>query len=92
MSDSTSMVIIFIVATLFILFIFAVIRALFPDKNYEHVVGISLLLLSVLTILASIFFIGGWTGMGIGFIAAFAFGGTVLAMALDILVKCISNK
>lgn len=92
MSESASMIIIFIVTTLFILFIFAMIRTFFPGKNYEHVVGVSLLLLSILTVLASFFLIGGWTGMGVGFIAAFAFCGTLLAMIIDALIKFITQR
>lgn len=92
MSDFGSMMIIFIVTALFILFIFAIIRSLFPGKNYEHVVGISLIILSILTIVISIFLIGGWAGMGVGFIAALIFGGTVFAMIIDVMIKFVSRR
>lgn len=59
MSDFWRIVILLIAIAFLILFVFLILRTLFPEKKFEKKVGISLVVLSILTILINIFLIGG---------------------------------
>jgi hypothetical protein len=58
-------------------------------KRYERLVGkmfASLFLLSVSIILISLF-IGGWEGMGYGFIGISIFLGSIIGLAVTVLIR-----
>ncbi|PFK42042.1 hypothetical protein COI93_11770 [Bacillus cereus] len=71
MNDSLTIVFLLLAVALLILFFFLIIKTLFPYKNYEKKLALTLIILSLLTIPISIFLIGGWAGMSVGLIAIF---------------------
>lgn len=65
----------------------------FPKKHYDVMLGVLIILLSVIAIQCSISHIGGWKGMGIGFIAALVLGGTIIALIVSTVIKLfLTNK
>jgi hypothetical protein len=68
----------FIVALLSVWF-----RKKYPQKMWPEWMLICLFALSFLTVLYSIFVVGGWEGMGLGLIAIFVFFGTVAGYAAE---------
>jgi hypothetical protein len=87
MSEFWMITIICIAIAFFIVFISSILRILFPGKNYDIKLGFSIIGLSIIAILCSIFLVGGWTGMGIGFISALVLGGTLVAMIINAIIK-----
>jgi len=83
---------IFIYICLGVTLLFAIasilLRRIFPEKNGKYLgIGFAgLLIISIVIIIIS-FFVGGWSGMGYGFIGISIFIGTILGGVLNIVIK-----
>ncbi|MFL0401267.1 YesK family protein [Bacillus nitratireducens] len=87
MNDSWTIVILLLAVSALILFLFLIIRTLFPAKKYDKNLGLILIILSLLAIPISIFLIGGWAGMGFGIIAVFIFTAVIIALIANKFIK-----
>ncbi|KAA0766221.1 YesK family protein [Bacillus sp. SH5-2] len=87
MNDSWTIVILLLAISSLILFLFLIIRTLFPTKKYDKNLGFILLIICLLTIPISIFLVGGWTGMGISIIALFLFTAVIIALIANTFIK-----
>jgi len=61
------------------------------NKRIVYIISLSLLLVSIITLLCSIFFIGGWTGMGIGFYCVSVFIGSLVGILLVALTSLMTK-
>ena len=73
----------------FIGLVFWLLNFLFPKKHYDIVLGFILILLSIGTVLYSMYYIRGWEGMGVGLMAALALGGTIIALMISTIIKML---
>ncbi|AHA10371.1 MULTISPECIES: YesK family protein [Bacillus] len=87
MDDSWTIVILLLAVASLILFLFLIIRTLFPTKKYDKNLGLILIILSLLAIPISMFLIGGWAGMGIGIIAVLIFAAVIIALIANKFIK-----
>ncbi|EOP56184.1 hypothetical protein IKQ_01401 [Bacillus cereus VDM053] len=87
MNDSWTIVILLLAVSALILFLFLIIRTLFPAKKYDKNLGLILIIFSLLAIPISIFLIGGWAGMGVGIIAVFIFTAVIIALIANKFIK-----
>ncbi|HDR7688007.1 YesK family protein [Bacillus toyonensis] len=87
MDDSWTIVILLLAVASLILFLFLIIRTLFPTKKYDKNLGLILIILSLLAIPISMFLIGGWAGMGIGIIAVLIFTAVIIALIANKFIK-----
>lgn len=87
MDDSWTIVILLLAVASLILFLFLIIRTLFPTKKYDKNLGLILIILSLLAIPISMFLIGGWAGMGIGIIAVLIFVAVIIALIANKFIK-----
>ncbi|MDH4424380.1 MULTISPECIES: YesK family protein [Bacillus] len=87
MNDSWTIVILLLAISSLILFLFLIIRTLFPTQKHDKNLGFILLIICLLTIPISIFLIGGWTGMGISIIAVFLFTAVTIALLANKFIK-----
>ncbi|WDL94001.1 hypothetical protein JCR32_09385 [Bacillus sp. HNR-4] len=92
MNDSWTIIILLLAASFLILFLFLIIRTLFPTQKYDKNLGFILLIICLLTIPISIFLIGGWAGMGIGIIALFLFIAVIMALIVNKFIKLPPTK
>jgi len=61
------------------------------NKRIVYIISFSLLLVSIITLFCSIFLIGGWTGMGIGFYCISVFIGSLIGILLVALTSLTSK-
>ncbi|EJR60864.1 hypothetical protein IIO_03198 [Bacillus cereus VD115] len=87
MDDSWTIVILLLAVASLILFLFLIIRTLFPTKKYDKNLGLILIILSLLAIPISIFLIGGLAGMGIGIISVLIFAAVIIALITNKFIK-----
>ncbi|HDR7586935.1 hypothetical protein BW899_08065 [Bacillus mycoides] len=87
MNDSLTIAILLLAVASLILFLFLIIRTLFPTKKYDKNLGLILIILSLLAIPISIFLVGGWTGMGVSVIAVFIFAAVIIALIANRFIK-----
>ncbi|MCU4767087.1 YesK family protein [Bacillus toyonensis] len=87
MDESWTIVILLLAVASLILFLFLIIRTLFPTKKYDKNLGLILIILSLLAIPISMFLIGGWAGMGIGIIAVLIFTAVIIALIANKFIK-----
>ncbi|PGB54961.1 YesK family protein [Bacillus toyonensis] len=92
MDESWTIVILLLAVASLILFLFLIIRTLFPTKKYDKNLGLILIILSLLAIPISMFLIGGWAGMGIGIIAVLIFTAVIIALIANKFIKLPSPK
>ncbi|AXK17949.1 TPA: hypothetical protein ROY05_004283 [Bacillus toyonensis] len=92
MDDSWTIVILLLAVASLILFLFLIIRTLFPTKKYDKNLGLILIILSLLAIPISMFLIGGWAGMGIGIIAVLIFTAVIIALIANKFIKLPPQK
>ncbi|MDR5046121.1 hypothetical protein FNE59_11000 [Bacillus thuringiensis] len=59
----------------------------FPDKQFDIIFALSLILLCLASFPVTMMVIGGWEGMGYGFIGFFVLLGTLIGMIAHQLVK-----
>ncbi|WP_028403435.1 YesK-like family protein [Ectobacillus panaciterrae] len=79
-------------AFIFIMLAAWILRKNFPSKNYEVTFGFSILALSVLTVIYSMYAIRGWDGMGVAFIGIFVAIGTSLGMVINMIIRGFSTR
>ncbi|PEX91478.1 YesK family protein [Bacillus cereus] len=87
MNDSWTIFILLLAVAALILFLFLIIRTLFPTKKYDKNLGLILIILSLLAMPISIFLIGGWAGIGVGVIALFIFTAVIIASIANTFIK-----
>ncbi|EOO16376.1 MULTISPECIES: YesK family protein [Bacillus cereus group] len=87
MNDSWTIAILLLAVASLILFLFLIIRTLFPTKKYDKNLGLILIILSLLAIPISIFLVGGWAGMGVSVIAVFIFAAVIIALIANRFIK-----
>ncbi|MBE7103430.1 hypothetical protein FT637_10290 [Bacillus cereus] len=87
MNDSWTIVILLLAVASLILFLFLIIRTLFPTKKYDKNLGLILIILSLLAIPISIFLIGGWAGMRVGITTIFMFFAVIIALIANKFIK-----
>ncbi|HDR7950181.1 TPA: hypothetical protein QCY38_003875 [Bacillus toyonensis] len=87
MDESWTIVILLLAVASLILFLFLIIRTLFPTKKYDKNLGLILIILSLLAIPISMFLIGGWAGLGIGIIAVLIFTAVIIALIANKFIK-----
>ncbi|MGY1461610.1 YesK family protein [Bacillus toyonensis] len=87
MNESWTIVILLLAVASLILFLFLIIRTLFPTKKYDKNLGLILIILSLLAIPISMFLIGGWAGLGIGIIAVLIFTAVIIALIANKFIK-----
>ncbi|MET7019851.1 YesK family protein [Bacillus mycoides] len=87
MNDSLTIAILLLAVASLILFLFLIIRTLFPTKKYDKNLGLILIILSLLAIPISIFLVGGWAGMGVSVIAVFIFAAAIIALIANRFIK-----
>ncbi|MEK5201567.1 MULTISPECIES: YesK family protein [Bacillus] len=87
MNDSLTIAILLLAVASLILFLFLIIRTLFPTKKYDKNLGLILIILSLLAIPISIFLVGGWAGMGVSVIAVFIFAAVIIALIANRFIK-----
>ncbi|MDD8003068.1 YesK family protein [Bacillus cereus] len=92
MNDSWTIIILLLAASFLILFLFLIIRTLFPTRKYDKNLGFILLIIFLLIIPISIFLISGWAGMGIGIIALFLFIAVIIALIVNKFIKLPPTK
>ncbi|MGE8081705.1 YesK family protein [Peribacillus loiseleuriae] len=90
MSNVWTIVMICTLIAFFLGLIFWSLNVRFPKKHYDAILGFIIIILSIIAILCSIFLIGGWEGMGVGFIAALILGGTIIALIISTIIKVFS--
>ncbi|MGE8056620.1 YesK family protein [Bacillus mycoides] len=87
MNDSWTIAILLLAVASLILFLFLIIRTLFPTKKYDKNLGLILIILCLLAIPISIFLVGGWAGMGVSVIAVFIFAAVIIALIANRFIK-----
>ncbi|MBK5487409.1 hypothetical protein JFT95_07660 [Bacillus sp. TH17] len=87
MNDSLTIAILLLAVASLILFLFLIIRTLFPTKKYDKNLGLILIILSLLAIPISILLVGGWAGMGVGVIAVLIFAAVIIALIANTFIK-----
>ena len=80
---------VFIYITLGVIVLYAITSILLKRNKYDKYIGImfvGLLLLSIAIIVIS-FIVGGWTGMGVGFIGLSILIGTIMGGSISSLIS-----
>ncbi len=84
----------YIIGGITIILVFAIsylLKKRFPDKQFDIIFSLSLILLCLSSFPVTMMVIGGWKGMGYGFIGFFVLLGTLIGMIAHQLLK-ISRK
>lgn len=85
----------YIIGGITILLVFAIsylLKKRFPDKQFDIIFSLSLVLLCLAFFPATMIAIGGWEGMGYGFICFFVLLGTLIGMVAHQLVKIVRKS
>ncbi|MGX5470561.1 YesK-like family protein [Bacillus toyonensis] len=84
-----------IIGGITILLVFAIsylLKKRFPDKQFDIIFSLSLVLLCLAFFPVTMIAIGGWEGMGYGFICFFVLLGTLIGMVAHQLVKIVRKS
>ncbi len=85
----------YIIGGVTILLVFAIsylLKKRFPDKQFDIIFALSLVLLCLAFFPITMTAIGGWEGMGYGFICFFVLIGTLIGMVAHQLVKIVRKS
>ena len=85
----------YIIGGITILLVFAIsylLKKRFPDKQFDIIFSLSLVLLCLTFFPVTMIAIGGWEGMGYGFICFFVLLGTLIGMVAHQLVKIVRKS
>ncbi|MBJ8091986.1 MULTISPECIES: YesK-like family protein [Bacillus cereus group] len=80
------------VTILLVFFMSYLLKKRFPDKQFDIIFAISLVLLCLAFFPVTMMAIGGWEGMGYGFICFFVLIGTLIGMVAHQLVKIVRKS
>lgn len=81
-----------IITTVLIFFISFTLRKSFPNRSLDILFGLIMIIICLVGFLCTLFFIGGWEGMGYGFLCFFLLIGTLIGMILHQIVKFFREK
>ncbi|MGG2016909.1 YesK-like family protein [Bacillus sp. S10(2024)] len=84
MSSIITMVLVFLISF--------TLRKSFPNRSLDISFGLIMIIICLVGFLCTLFFIGGWEGMGYGFLCLFISIGTLIGMLLHQMVKFFRNK
>lgn len=85
----------YIIGGITILLVFAIsylLKKRFPDKQFDIIFSLSLVLLCLAFFPVTMIAIGGWEGMGYGFICFFVLLSTLIGMVAHQLVKIVRKS
>ncbi|HFJ9287111.1 TPA: YesK-like family protein [Bacillus toyonensis] len=85
----------YIIGGITILLVFAIsylLKKRFPDKQFDIIFSLSLVLLCLAFFPVTMIAIGGWEGMRYGFICFFVLLGTLIGMVAHQLVKIVRKS
>ncbi|MBJ7984229.1 MULTISPECIES: YesK-like family protein [Bacillus] len=80
------------VTILLVFFMSYLLKKRFPDKQFDIIFALSLVLLCLAFFPVTMIAIGGWEGMGYGFICFFVLIGTLIGMVAHQLVKIVRKS
>ncbi|MBJ8052115.1 YesK-like family protein [Bacillus cereus] len=80
------------VTILLVFFMSYLLKKRFPDKQFDIILALSLVLLCLAFFPVTMIAIGGWEGMGYGFICFFVLIGTLIGMVAHQLVKIVRKS
>lgn len=80
------------VTVLLVFFMSYLLKKRFPDKQFDIIFALSLVLLCLAFFPVTMIAIGGWEGMGYGFICFFVLIGTLIGMVAHQLVKIVRKS
>ncbi|WP_242236023.1 YesK-like family protein [Bacillus cereus group sp. BfR-BA-01316] len=80
------------VTVLLVFFMSHLLKKRFPDKQFDIIFALSLVLLCLAFFPVTMMAIGGWEGMGYGFICFFVLIGTLIGMVAHQLVKIVRKS
>ncbi len=80
------------VTVLLVFFMSYLLKKRFPDKQFDIIFALSLVLLCLALFPVTMIAIGGWEGMGYGFICFFVLIGTLIGMVAHQLVKIVRKS
>lgn len=80
------------VTVLLVFFMSYLLKKRFPDKQFDIIFALSLVLLCLAFFPVTMIAIGGWEGMGYGFICFFVLIGTLIGMIAHQLVKIVRKS
>ncbi|EJQ40878.1 hypothetical protein IEE_04734 [Bacillus cereus BAG5X1-1] len=80
------------VTILLVFFMSYLLKKRFPDKQFDIIFALSLVLLCLAFFPVTMIAIGGWEGMGYGFICFFVLIGTLIGMIAHQLVKIVRKS
>ncbi|CAH2461253.1 YesK-like family protein [Bacillus sp. S4] len=80
------------VTILLVFFMSYLLKKRFPDKQFDIIFALSLVLLCLAFFPVTMMAIGGWEGMGYGFICFFVLIGTLIGMVAHQLVKIVRKS
>lgn len=80
------------VTILLVFFMSYLLKKRFPDKQFDIIFALSLVLLCLAFFPVTMMAIGGWEGMGYGFICFFVLIGTLIGMIAHQLVKIVRKS
>ncbi|MGN4426765.1 YesK-like family protein [Bacillus cereus group sp. MYBK30-1] len=79
--------------TIFLVFTISyLLKKRFPDKQFDIIFSLILILLCLAFFPVTMIVIGGWEGMGYGFICFFVLIGTLIGMVAHQLVKIVRKS
>ncbi|CAG9612288.1 hypothetical protein BACCIP111899_01461 [Bacillus rhizoplanae] len=84
--------IISIITTVVVFLISFMLRKSFPNRSFDIAFGLIVIIICFVCFLFTLFFIGGWEGMGYGFLCFFILIGTIIGMLLHQVVKFFRDK
>ncbi|PFM58653.1 hypothetical protein COJ48_27005 [Bacillus cereus] len=85
----------YIIGGITIFLVFAIsylLKKRFPDKQFDIIFSLILILLCLAFFPVTMIVIGGWEGMGYGFICFFVLIGTLIGMVTHQLVKIVRKS
>lgn len=85
----------YIIGGITILLVFVIsylLKKRFPDRQFDIIFALSLILLCLALFPVIMIVIGGWEGMGYGFICFFVLIGTLIGMVAHQLVKIVRKS
>ncbi|EJV58305.1 hypothetical protein BWGOE4_03910 [Bacillus mycoides] len=80
------------VTILLVFFMSYLLKKRFPNKQFDIIFALSLVLLCLAFFPVTMIAIGGWEGMGYGFICFFVLIGTLIGMVAHQLVKIVRKS
>ncbi|MEK4710279.1 YesK-like family protein [Bacillus sp. FSL R10-2780] len=80
------------VTILLVFFMSYLLKKRFPDKQFDIIFALSLVFLCLAFFPVTMIAIGGWEGMGYGFICFFVLIGTLIGMVAHQLVKIVRKS